>query len=210
VAKKRLSRLQWGFIKAIVHCICLTPFAFITWDAVNDLLGADPIQTLHFRTGDWTLRFLLITLTMTPLQRLFKSPLPIRFRRMFGLFTFFYASVHMMVWVVLDQSLSLDNMLEDVPESPYIILGLFAYGLLTSLALTSTTRIMQRMGAAWFTLHKLIYAIAIMGVIHFFWLTKLDYVEPLIYAVLLSILLALRWQTIKAIFLTEKNRRNHV
>ncbi|PCI71914.1 MAG: sulfoxide reductase heme-binding subunit YedZ [Piscirickettsiaceae bacterium] len=203
MARKRLSRLQWGFIKAFVHCICLIPFAFIAWDAVNDLLGADPIQTLHFRTGDWTLRFLLVTLTMTPLMRLLKTPTPVRFRRMFGLYTFFYASLHLCVWLVLDQSLSLDNMLEDVPESPYIILGLSAYCLLIALAVTSTAGMMRCMGKTWFALHKLVYAIAIMGVAHFFWLTKLDYTEPLIYAILLALLLAFRWQTLKALFISN-------
>lgn len=203
MAKKRLSRLQWGVIKAFVHGVCLAPFAFIAWDAVNDLLGADPIQTLHFRTGDWTLRFLLITLTMMPLRTLLKTPTPIRFRRMFGLYTFFYASLHLSVWLVLDQSLSLDNMLEDVPESPYIILGLSAYCLLIALAITSTAGMMRRLGRAWFSLHKLIYAIAIMGVVHFFWLTKLDYTEPFIYAILLALLLSFRWKILKALFISS-------
>ena len=172
----------------------------ISWDAVNNLLGADPIQTLHFRTGDWTLRFLLITLTMSPLQQLLKTPVPIRFRRMFGLFTFFYASTHMLVWLVLDQSLSLDNMLQDIPESPYIILGLTAYSLLIPLAITSTAGMMRRLGRRWTVLHRVVYLIAVFGVIHFFWLTKLDYQEPLIYALILGVLLAFRWRILKAIF----------
>lgn len=194
----RLSKHQLASLKTVVFFVCLVPFAFITWDAVNGLLGADPIQTLHFRTGDWTLRFIFVTLSMTPLQRLFSSPLPIRFRRMFGLFTFYYATMHLMVWLVLDQSLSLNNMREDVPQSPYIILGLVSYSLLLMLAATSTSGMMRRMGSAWFTLHKLIYLIAIMGVVHFFWLTKLDYSEPLIYAAILVVLLAFRWQAIRA------------
>jgi len=198
MAKKRLSRFQWGLIKTIVFTVCLMPFATITWDALSDLLGADPIQTLHFRTGDWSLRFLLITLTMTPLQRVFNTPTPIRFRRMFGLFTFFYASLHFLVWLVLDQSLSIDNMLEDVPESPYIILGLVAYIMLMLLAITSTAGMMRRLGRKWDSLHKLVYVIAIAGVVHFFWLTKLDYQEPIIYAIVLSTLLAFRWRTFKA------------
>jgi sulfoxide reductase heme-binding subunit YedZ len=198
MAKKRLSRFQWGLIKTIVFTVCLMPFATITWDALSDLLGADPIQTLHFRTGDWALRFLLITLTMTPLQRVFNTPTPIRFRRMFGLFTFFYASLHFLVWLVLDQSLSIDNMLEDVPESPYIILGLVAYIMLMLLAVTSTAGMMKRLGRKWDALHKLVYMIAIAGVVHFFWLTKLDYQEPIIYAIVLSTLLAFRWRTFKA------------
>lgn len=198
--RKKLSRIQWGVIKTAVFILCLLPFMAISWDAVNNLLGADPIQTLHFRTGDWTLRFLLITLTMSPLQRLLKTPVPIRFRRMFGLFTFFYASTHMMVWLVLDQSLSLDNMLQDIPESPYIILGLTAYSLLIPLAITSTAGMMRRLGRRWTVLHRTVYLIAVAGVIHFFWLTKLDYQEPLIYALILSILLAFRWRILKAIF----------
>lgn len=206
MVRRRLSKLQLGILKTAVFCICLTPFGFIAWDASNNLLGADPIQTLHFRTGDWTLRFILITLSMSPLQRLLKSPLPVRFRRMFGLFAFFYASTHMLVWLVLDQSLSLDNMLEDVPESPYIILGILAYSMLIPLALTSTAGMMRRMGKSWFTLHKIIYLVATFGVIHFFWLTKLDYIEPMIYAVLLSILLAFRWATIKAIFIPNQSK----
>ncbi|HIL93473.1 MAG TPA: sulfoxide reductase heme-binding subunit YedZ [Cycloclasticus sp.] len=205
MARQRLSKVQLGILKTIVFILCLLPFSLISWDAVNNLLGADPIQTLHFRTGDWTLRFLFITLTMSPLQRLFKSPLPIHFRRMFGLFAFFYASLHVLVWLVLDQSLSIDNMLEDVPESPYVILGLVAYSMLLSLAVTSTAGMMRRMGRSWVTLHKLVYIIAVMGVVHFFWLTKLDYIEPIIYAAVLSILLAYRWPTIKRLFNPNKS-----
>lgn len=201
MAKKRLSKTQVTVFKTAVFCLCLVPFGFITWDSVNDLLGADPIQTLHFRTGDWALRFMLITLSMSPIQRMLGSPLPIRFRRMFGLFTFFYASLHMMVWLVLDQSLSLDNMVEDIPESPYIILGITVYVLLIPLAVTSTAGMMKRLGTAWFTLHKLIYLLAVLGVVHFFWLTKLDYSEPLIYAVVLACLLAFRWPMIKTLFI---------
>lgn len=171
----------------------------IVWDAINDLLGADPIQTLHFRTGDWTLRFLLITLTMSPLQRLLKSPVPLRFRRMFGLFCFFYATMHLMVWLVLDQSLSTDNMLQDIPESPYIILGITAYCLLLPLAFTSTASMMRRLGRHWSSLHRLIYLITVLGVTHFFWLTKSDYKEPIIYAVIALVLLAFRWPIIKRI-----------
>lgn len=196
-----MSKRQLRLLKVIVFVVCLLPFSFIVWDTLNNLLGADPIQTLHFKTGDWTLRFLLLTLSLSPLSRLFNVPLPLRFSRMFGLFTFFYASMHMLVWLVLDQSLSIDNMLEDVPASPYIILGLLAYTLLIPLAATSTAHMMRVMGDSWFTLHKLIYLIAVMGVIHFFWLTKLDYIEPLIYAFVLSVLLAFRWPVIKRIFL---------
>lgn len=199
VVKKKSSKHQLVLLKTVVFNVCLIPFVLIILDGFNDSLGAEPIQTLHFRTGDWALRFLLITLAMSPLQRLFKTPLPIRFRRMFGLFTFFYASVHLLVWLVLDQSLSLDNMLEDVPESPYIMLGLLAYLMLIPLALTSTAGMMRRLGKSWVSLHRIVYLIAIMGVVHFFWLTKLDFTEPLVYAVVLVILLTFRWQILKRV-----------
>lgn len=192
--------MQWAVIKSLVFAACLIPFVSIVWDAIHDVLGADPIQTLHFRTGDWTLRFLLISLTMSPLQRLLKSPAPLRFRRMFGLFCFFYATVHLMVWLVLDQSLSIDNMLQDIPESPYIILGLTAYCLLVPLACTSTAGMMRRLGRHWNSLHRLVYLIAVLGVTHFFWLTKLDYQEPIIYALMALVLLAFRWPIIKHVF----------
>lgn len=189
-----------------VFNICLIPFILIIWDGFNNSLGAEPIQTLHFRTGDWALRFLLITLAMSPLQRLFKSALPVRFRRMFGLFAFFYASVHMMVWLILDQSLSIDNMIEDVPESPYIMLGLFAYLMLIPLAITSTAGMVRRLGKSWVSLHRTVYLIAIMGVVHFFWLTKLDYTEPLVYAALLVILLMFRWKILKRVLLFNESK----
>jgi len=196
----KLTNLQWFFLKTLVFILCLLPFLSITWDAFNDLLGADPIQRLHFRTGDWTLRFLLISLTMTPLRRVFKSSFPIRFRRMLGLFCFFYASLHLLVWLVLDQSLSLDNMFYDVPESPYIILGLLAYMMLLPLAITSNLASMRLLGTKWQSLHRLVYLIALLGLVHFFWLTKLDISEPLIYAFVSVVLLAFRWPYFKRLW----------
>jgi len=146
------------------------------------------------------LRFLLISLAMTPLRKVFKSSLPIRFRRMLGLFCFFYASLHLLIWLVLDQSLSLENMLYDVPESPYIILGLLAYMMLLPLALTSNLASMRLLGPNWQTLHRSVYLIAVLGLIHFFWLTKLDNTEPIIYALVLGVLLAFRWPIIKRLW----------
>lgn len=206
MVKKKWSKHELTLLKMTVFNICLIPFILIIWDGFNNSLGAEPIQTLHFRTGDWALRFLLITLAMSPLQRLFKSALPVRFRRMFGLFAFFYASVHMMVWLILDQSLSIDNMIEDVPESPYIMLGLFAYLMLIPLAITSTAGMVRRLGKSWVSLHRTVYLIAIMGVVHFFWLTKLDYTEPLVYAALLVILLMFRWKILKRVLLSNESK----
>jgi len=190
-------------IKFPVFISCLLPFCFITWDAMNDGLGSDPIQTLHFRTGDWALRFLLLTLTITPIQRQLKFSAAMRFRRMIGLFSFFYASIHLAVWFVLDQSLSLDNMLYDVPESPYIMLGLLAYLMLLPLAVTSNLSSMRALGAKWQSLHRVVYLIAILGLVHFFWLTKLDISEPLIYTAVLMVLLAFRWSCFKRFWLNR-------
>ncbi|MEW5011956.1 MAG: protein-methionine-sulfoxide reductase heme-binding subunit MsrQ [Cycloclasticus sp.] len=200
MAALKFSKLQWLFIKSVVFMLCLSPFLSIFWDAFNDLLGADPIQQLHFRTGDWTLRLLLLSLAMTPLRQVFKSSWPIRFRRMLGLFAFFYASLHLLVWLVLDQSLSLDNMLVDVPESPYIMLGLTAYLMLLPLAVTSNLASMRLLGSKWQSLHRSVYVIAVLGLVHFFWLTKLDNTEPLIYGLVLGGLLAFRWPMFKRLY----------
>lgn len=201
---KRYTKAQWSVIKSIVFLICLVPFAMIVYDSVNNQLGADPIQTLHFRTGDWALRFLLVTLTMTPLQLMFQSITPLRFRRMFGLFTFFYACLHFAVWLVLDQSLNIQFMMEDIPESPYIIVGLIAFTLLIPLAMTSTNAMMARLGQRWFQLHKLIYIVAVLGLIHFFWLTKLDTTEPIVYAIIFAILMMFRLRS-TAILMRNKS-----
>jgi len=200
----RFSKRQWFVLKLLVFMLCLWPFLSISWDAFNDSLGADPIQRLHFVTGDWALRFLLISLTMSPLSQVFKLPLPIRFRRMLGLFSFFYASLHALVWLVLDQSLSLDNMLNELPESPYIILGFIAYLMLWPLALTSNIIAMRALGSKWHSLHRSVYVIAVLGLVHFFWLTKLDSTEPLIYATVLAFLLMFRWPLFKKSLFSEK------
>ena len=206
MVKKKCSKHQLTLLKTTVFNVCLIPFILIIWDGFNNSLGAEPIQTLHFITGDWALRFLLITLAMSLLQRLFKSSLPVRFRRMFGLFAFFYATLHLLVWLVLDQSLSLNNIVEDVPESPYIMLGLLAYLMLIPLAITSTAGMMRRLGKWWVLLHRTVYLIAIMGVVHFFWLTKLDHTEPLIYAAVLVILLMFRWKILKRVLLFNESK----
>ncbi|MCI0653010.1 MAG: sulfoxide reductase heme-binding subunit YedZ [Methylococcaceae bacterium] len=184
--------LVWLFAKISVFSICLLPFLFLFHDAVNETLGPDPIETLHFRTGDWTLRFLLITLTLTPLKLLFNWKFQLRFRRMLGLFAFFYASLHFCVYFVLDLSLSWTQIVEEVPQNPYVLVGLSAYILLIPLAATSTRTMVQRLGRNWKKLHRLVYAAACLGVFHFLWLVKADLTEPSIYALILGILLGIR------------------
>lgn len=182
----------WSAAKVAVFCAALSPFGWMVWDAAQDNLGPDPIETLHFRSGDWTLRFLMITLTCTPLKLLFNWTFQHRFRRMLGLFTFFYATVHMSVYLVLDLSFSWEQMLDDIPKSPYVLVGMAAYVLLIPLALTSTRKMVQRLGRNWKKLHRLVYVTAVLGVVHFFWLIKADLREPLIYAGILFVLLGIR------------------
>lgn len=180
------------FAKVVVFSIGLLPGALLLNDALNEALGPDPIETLHFRTGDWTLRFLLITLSLSPLKLLFNWKFPLRFRRMCGLFAFFYASLHLCVYFVLDLSLSWEQIVDEVPQNPYVLVGLTAYMLLIPLALTSTRKMVQRLGKSWKKLHRLVYMIACLGVIHFFWLVKADLTGPSIYALILSLLLGIR------------------
>ena len=182
----------WRIAKIMVFCVCLLPFAFLINDALRNALGADPIETLHFRTGDWTLRFLLITLACTPMKLLFNWKFQFRFRRMLGLYAFFYASLHFCVYFVLDLSLSWAQIVDEVPQSPYVLVGLTAYLLLIPLAATSTRKMVKRLGKNWKKLHRLVYAAACLGVIHFFWLVKADLTEPSIYALILVILFIVR------------------
>ena len=178
----RIKRGGWRIVKLIVFLISLLPLGGIVFDAVHNNLGANPIQTLQYRTGDWALRFLLITLAFTPIKILFGTVLQMRFRRMMGLFAFFYASLHLTVYVALDQSFSWAHIMEDIPKSPYIVVGLSAFLLLIPLALTSTRRMIQRLGRNWQRLHRLIYVSAVLAVVDFLWLVKADFWEPAIYS----------------------------
>ena len=161
-------------------------------DTVLDRLGANPIETLHFSLGDWALRFLCIGLALTPINVLSGKAWVLRYRRMMGLYAFFYASMHMLVFVVLDQSLSWEQIKDEVPKSPYIIVGLLTYSLLLPMALTSTKKMQKRLGKSWKKLHSLVYVAAVTAIIHYLWLVKSDYGEPLFYAVIISFLLGFR------------------
>ncbi|MCB1790909.1 MAG: sulfoxide reductase heme-binding subunit YedZ [Gammaproteobacteria bacterium] len=180
--------------KPAVFIACLVPFALLLKGAVDGDLGANPLEHVTHATGDWALRLLLVTLAMTPLRRLSGNTAWLRFRRMFGLFAFFYASVHLLIWVWLDRELAWGNMLADIAKRPYITVGFAAWLLLVPLAATSTRAAMRRLGRNWKKLHRAVYAIAILGVLHFVWLVKADLFEPLIYATVLALLLALRWR----------------
>ena len=188
VTPDRLVRLS----KPLVFALCLVPLALLVTRAVTDGLGANPVEAITHTTGDWTLRLLLATLAMTPLKRLVGQPWPIRFRRMLGLFAFFYACLHLLTYAWIDQGLDWQGVIEDLVKRPYITVGFTAFVLLVPLALTSTRSMMRRLGRRWQTLHRAIYGIAILGVLHFLWLVKADLREPLIYGLVLAVLLLAR------------------
>ena len=180
--------------KPAVFLLCLLPAILVITDAfeLTGRLGANPVEEILDRFGNWALRLIMITLAVTPLRRLTGWNWLSRFRRMLGLFTFFYALMHFLTWLVLDQGLLLSAILEDLMERPFITVGFAALLLLTALAATSTDGMRRRLGRRWQTLHNATYAIAILGVWHYWWQVKKDITEPLIYAGILAVLLGAR------------------
>ncbi|HUN25807.1 MAG TPA: protein-methionine-sulfoxide reductase heme-binding subunit MsrQ [Steroidobacteraceae bacterium] len=187
--------------KPAVFLACLTPALLLAAGAFNVLgqdLGPDPVNRLLHSCGKWTLNFIFITLAVTPLRQLAGFTHLARLRRMLGLFAFFYALCHLFVYVVLDQELNFPGLLQDIAKRPYITIGFTAVVLLVPLAVTSTNRMMRRLGRRWQKLHRLIYLIAVLGVVHYYWQVKRDVREPLLYAFILAGLLGYRvvwhWQ----------------
>ena len=180
--------------KPIIFVLCLVPAALVIGDAfeITGRLGANPVEEIQDRFGYWALRFIMITLTVTPLRRLSGWNWLSRFRRLLGLFTFFYAFMHFLTWFVLDRELRMTDIIEDITERPFITLGFIALVLLAALAITSLTAIRRRMGRNWQTLHNAAYAVALLGVWHYWWQVKKDITEPLVYASILSVLLGIR------------------
>ncbi|MGZ5027359.1 MAG: sulfite oxidase heme-binding subunit YedZ [Methylobacter sp.] len=179
-------------IKAFVFILSLLPFILLADNAINGRLGPNPIEALHFGFGDWALRFLCITLALTPIKIITGYNKPMYYRRMMGLFTFFYATMHLLVFAVLDLSLSWDAFKDEVPKSPYILMGLLTYLLLVPLALTSTKKMQKWLGRNWVKLHCLVYVAGPTALVHYFWLVKKDYSEPLVYAMVIGVLLGIR------------------
>ena len=190
-----LSLNQVRFVlKPLVFVACLVPALLVVGDAfeVTGRLGANPVEEILDRFGNWGLRFMTIALAVTPLRRWTGFNHLARFRRMLGLFAFFYVLMHFLTWLVLDQDLYLAGIVEDILKRPFITIGMVALVLLIAMALTSTNGIRRRMGRAWNRLHYSAYAVGILGVWHYWWQVKLDTTEPLIYAVILSVLLGAR------------------
>jgi methionine sulfoxide reductase heme-binding subunit len=180
-------------LKAGIFGTCLIPLAVLAWNALTNNLGANPIDEVTDRTGIWTLRFLLITLAVTPARRLTGWNRLIQLRRMLGLFAFFYGSLHFLTYLWLDQFFAIEDIVADVMERPFITVGFASFVLLIPLAVTSTTAMIKRLGGKWWQrLHRLVYAIAIGGVVHYLWLVKADIQQPLIYGVILAALLGYR------------------
>jgi methionine sulfoxide reductase heme-binding subunit len=187
------TRTQRFFVKSLVFLVALSPVMWLAYAAYTENLTANPIQAITQETGVWTLRFVAATLLITPLRRLTGWNWLIRFRRMLGLFAFFYGTLHFFTWFWLDQFFDWNAMVKDVIKRPFITVGFTAFVLMIPLALTSTTGWIRRLGGKrWNTLHRLIYATAILGVIHYYWLVKADTARPIRYGVVIGALLLAR------------------
>ena len=179
--------------KVVVFLICLIPFADLLWRFIKGDLGINPVETLQHGTGDWTIRFIVFTLCITPFRKLFKLPDLIRFRRMLGLYAFFYVCLHFLTYLGPDQSFDVSGMWKDVAKRPFITVGFAAFLSLIPLAITSTGGWIRRIGGKhWQMLHRLIYFAAVCGVVHYYWLVKSDVRKPVFYGVLVGILLLFR------------------
>ena len=179
--------------KAAVFAAAVAPAVWMAWKVVNNDAGANPIEYITHGTGDWTLRLLLITLAITPVRRLLALPELIRFRRMLGLFAFFYGLLHLMTYVWLDKFFDWPEMVKDVAKRPFITMGTLAFALMIPLAVTSTAGWIRRLGGRrWQRLHRLIYLSAAAGVVHYWWLVKSDIRLPAAYGAILALLLAAR------------------
>ncbi len=188
--------LQHRGAKPVLWVLCFLPFVWLVWGAATDALGANPAEYLIRATGDWTLRLLCITLAMTPLRVMLGLPELAKLRRMVGVFTYFYVVLHLLCYSWLDMGFEWSDMATDIAKRPFILVGFSAFVLLTPLALTSFNRAIRWLGAKrWQGLHRLVYAVAVLAVLHFFWMRagKSNFAEVFVYASVLFVLLAWRF-----------------
>ena len=182
------------YYKPSIFFLSLIPFFLILYKIIFNKLGPEPVKEITHFTGEWTLLFIIFTLSMSPLKKITKLNIWISFRRMLGLFIFFYATLHMLTYVVIDYRLDFQSISKDILTKKFIFVGFAAWVLLLPLALTSSRKALFYLKDKWKKLHRLIYVIAILGVTHFIWLVKKDLTEPLIYAVIILILLLFRFK----------------
>jgi sulfoxide reductase heme-binding subunit YedZ len=202
-----LLNSKWS--KPGVFLICLVPLAALGWRALHGELTANPIEFITHATGDWTLRFLIITLCVTPFRKILHLPELIRFRRMLGLFAFFYACLHFTTYIWLDKFFDLSEMWKDIAKRKYITVGFTAFLLLIPLAITSTAGWIGRLGGKrWQLLHRLIYFSAALGVIHYYWLVKSAVIRPLTYGAIVAVLLL--WRLFSSLSKRKQLRVNAV
>ena len=178
--------------KPLVFLLCLVPLAALVWDTIQNDLGTDPVAQLEHRTGLWALRLLLATLAITPLRRVTGWNKAVRYRRMLGLFAFFYVNVHFAIYLFIDLGGYSADIVEQIAKKPYITVGFTAWLLLLPLAFSSTQKAMRRLGRRWGQLHKTVYAIALLALLHFLWLVKADKREPLFYFAVFAALMMWR------------------
>lgn len=200
-----MARASRGLIaaKTLVHALALAPAAHLAWQVRQEVLtgsgglGADPVAEIEHRLGLWALRLLMITLAITPLRQLLHQPVLVRFRRMLGLYAFFYATMHFAAFLVLDLRGYWTQIFEEIAKRPFITVGFAAWLLLVPLAVTSTTAAIRRLGRNWARLHRLVYAVGVLAVLHFWWLVKSDIREPALYAGILAVLLG--WRAVRSL-----------
>lgn len=192
-ARFQLTVRQIAVVKVVLFHACLLPLALLAYDAWQDALGANPIEAVTRALGDWTLRFLLITLTVTPLRKFTGWTWLVRLRRMLGLYTFFYACLHLTSYLWFDQFFNWIDIARDIVKRPFITAGFVAFTLLVPLAATSSNAMMRQLGGKrWQALHRSVYVIAVLGVLHYAWMVKQDIRLPLLYGAIAAVLLGLR------------------
>jgi sulfoxide reductase heme-binding subunit YedZ len=192
---RRHKLLQHAAAKPLLFMLCLLPLAWLVYAALANQLGANPAEALVRKTGDWALRFICLVLALTPLRVMSATPALARFRRMLGLFAYFYVSVHLLSYSWFDMGFELDDIARDIAKRPFILVGFSAFVLLTPLAATSFNAVIKAMGARrWQALHKLVYLIAGLGILHFFWMRagKHDFAEVMVYGAIVAALLGWR------------------
>jgi len=189
-AQKRRTAARW--LKPVVFVACMLPLCYLLWLVVSGGAGANPIEFIEQNSGEWSLRFLLLSLCMTPLAEISKSLQPIKVRRMIGLFAFFYVFLHVLAYAVLDQQLNMQDIVEDVFKRPFITAGFFAFLLLIPLAITSNRFMVTKLKSRWKPLHRVVYIASVAAILHYIWLAKGERIEPLVYLMVLLVLLGYR------------------